>query len=189
PTLGGPETSLRRPTTFRSQENDLNSVTQLFGFASAVGPGGPMQSAFNGLVYNAAYPNPNTGFLAPATIVRFTKDHKMPYGIQNSLSLEFEPMKNVLLNISYLRTHGVHLGSFYNINQAPNGTICGLHDSSGGTGCKQQFAPASANFLFFEADSRWYSEFDGLLVELEKRLGHHIAGGLSYTWSKTLDDG
>jgi Carboxypeptidase regulatory-like domain len=189
PLLACQKPSCGGQTKFRSQEDDLNSVTQLFGFASAVGPGKPMQTAFNGLVYNAAYPDPNTGFLAPATIVRFTKDHKMPYGIQNSLSVEFEPVKNVLLNVSYLRTHGVHLGSFYNINQAPNGTICGLHNSSGGTGCKQQFAPASANFLFFEADSRWYSEFDGLLVNLEKRLSHHIGGGLSYTWSKTLDDG
>jgi outer membrane receptor protein involved in Fe transport len=189
PLLACQKPSCGGQTKFRSQEDDLNSVTQLYGFASAVGPGGPMQTAFNSLVFNAAYPDPNTGFLAPATIVRFTKDHKIPYGIQNSLALEFEPVKNTLLNISYLRTHGVHLGSFYNINQAPNGTLCGLHDSSGGTGCKQQFQPASANFLFFEADSRWYSEFDGLLVNFEKRVTHHVGGGFSYTWSKALDNG
>jgi len=189
PLLACQKPSCGGQTKFRPQENDLNSATQLFGFASAVGPGGPMQTAFNNLVYNAAYPDPATGFLGPATVVRFTKDHKMPYGIQNSLSLEFSPVKDTLLNISYLRTHGVHLGSFYNINQAPNGTICGLHDSSGGTGCKQQFKPASGNFLFFEADSRWYSEFDGLLVTFEKRVTHHVGGGFSYTWSKALDDG
>ena len=189
PLLACQKPSCGGQTKFRSLDDDLNSVTQLYGFASGVGPGGPMQTAFNNLVFNAAYPDPNTGFLAPATIVRFTKNHKMPYGIQNSLALEFEPVKNTLLNISYLRTHGVHLGSFYNINQAPNGTVCGVHDSTGGTGCKQQFAPASANFLFFEADSRWYSEFDGLLVNFEKRVSHHVGGGLSYTWSKALDDG
>ena len=189
PLLACQKPSCGGQTKFRPQEDDLNSVTQLYGFASAVGPGGPMQTAFNGLVFNAAYPDPATGFLGPATIVRFTKDHKMPYGIQNSLSLEFSPVKDTLLNISYLRTHGVHLGSFYNINQAPNGTICGLHDSSGGTGCKEQFKPASGNFLFFEADSRWYSEFDGLLVNFEKRVSHHVGGGFSYTWSKALDDG
>jgi Carboxypeptidase regulatory-like domain/TonB dependent receptor len=175
-------------TKFRPQEDDLNSVTQLFGFASAVGPGGPMQAAFNGFIAGN-YPNPATGFLGPATIVRFTKDHRQPYGIQNSLSLEFEPFKDHVLNVSYLRTHGVHLGSFYNINQAPNGQQCGLHDSKGDTGCKTQFAPASANFLFFEADSRWYSEFDGLLINLNKRVSRHIGYGISYTWSKSLDDG
>jgi len=179
------------------QEDDLNSVTQLFGFTTLIPPpfgSGPagMQQTFNNLIAGS-YPDPTnpltSGFLGPATIVRFTKNHKQPYGIQNSLSLEFEPVKDTLLNISYLRTHGVHLGSFYNINQAPNGQICGLHDSKGDIGCKEQFQPASGNFLFFEADSRWYSEFDGLLVNLNKRVTHHVGFGISYTWSKSLDDG
>jgi hypothetical protein len=180
-------------TQFRPQEDALNSVTQLFGFASGVGPGSPMQAAFNSLVTTGTYPDSAgiPGFTGPATIVRFTKDHRQPYGIQHSLAVEFEPMKDTVLNISYLRTHGVHLGSFYNINQAPSpaGPICGLHDSRGNTGCKEQFVPASANFLFFEADSRWYSEFDGLLINMNRRMTHHVAYGISYTWSKSLDNG
>jgi hypothetical protein len=195
PLLACQKPSCGGQTKFRPQEDDLNSVTQLWGFASGVGPGGPMQAAFNNLIAGS-YPdnpaNPVPGFEGPATIVRFTKNHKQPYGIQNSLSLEFEPIKDTLLNVTYLRTHGVHLGSFFNINQAPNPVtpqICGLHDSRGDTGCKAQFVPASANFLFFEADSRWYSEFDGLLVNLNRRLTHHVGFGLSYTWSKSLDDG
>jgi len=181
-------------TTFRPQEDNLNSVTQLWGFASGVGPDGPMQEAFNNLLAGS-YPdnpaNPVPGFLGPTTIVRFTQNHKLPYGIQHSLALEFQPMKDTVLNISYLRTHGVHLGSFFNINQAPSpgGPVCGLHDSRGDTGCKNQFVPASANFVFFEADSRWYSEFDGLLVNLNKRMSNHFGYGISYTWSKSLDDG
>lgn len=182
-------------TKFPGRENaesDLNSVSQLWGFASGVGPGGPMQEAFNNFLVGSYPDNPDApvpGFQGPTTIVRFTKDHRQPYGIQHSISLEFEPVKDHILNISYLRTHGVHLGSFYNINQAPNGFQCDLHDSTGRTGCKQQFVPASANFVFFEADSRWYSEFDGLLVNLNKRVTHHVGYGLSYTWSKSLDDG
>lgn len=170
-------------------ENDLNSVSKLFGFASSVGIGGGLQNAFDGLVTTGTYPDPLTGFEGQATIVRFTQNHKLPYGIQNSVAVEFEPMKDTVLNVSYLRTHGVHLGSFYNINQAPNGALCDLHDSRGNTGCKSQFVPASANFVFFEADSRWYSEFDGLLVNLNKRLTNHFGYGISYTWSKSLDDG
>ena len=204
PLLACQKPSCGGQTTFRPQEDALNSVTQLWGFSnnSCCGTGtgygalGYMSQAFNNLIAGS-YPdnlaNPVPGFQAPATIVRFTKDHKQPYGIQNSLSLEFEPAKDTVLNISYLRTHGVHLDSFYNINQTPNpGTpeICGLHDSSGGTGCKAQFIPANFNdFVYFEADSRWYSEFDGLLVNLNKRVTHHVGYGISYTWSKSLDDG
>jgi hypothetical protein len=179
-------------TKFRPEEDDLNSVSQLWGFASGVGVGAPMQTAFNNLL-DGSYPDnpdaPVPGFQGPTTIVRFTKNHRQPYGIQNSVTLEFEPAKDHILSVSYLRTHGVHLGSFYNINQAPNGFVDDLHDSQGRTGSKQQFAPASANFVFFEADSRWYSEFDGLLVNLNKRVAHHLGYGFSYTWSKSLDDG
>ncbi|PYX94621.1 MAG: hypothetical protein DMG71_11960, partial [Acidobacteria bacterium] len=189
---------------FRPQEDDLNSVSQLFGYVSATGPGGPLQTAFNNLVFNGTYPDPATGFLAPFTVVRFTKDHRQPYGIQNSVSLEFEPVKDVVLNVSYLRTHGVHLGSFFNINQpSPTGQVL-VHDSKGDAGFKNTFwvpsppapapnaIPGAANpnfFNFFEADSRWYSEFDGLLINLNKRLTHHVGYGVSYTWSKSLDDG
>ena len=207
PSCGG-QTQFTDSSGPHTQEDGLNSVTQLWGFASAPGPGGPMQTAFDGLVTSGTYPTLATGFLAPATIVRFTKNHKLPYGIQHSLAIEFEPIKDTVLNISYLRTHGVHLGSFYNINQQPdlndfpNGQLCGLHDSKGGSGCKTQFVPRSTNcppnaipsvplpcFLFFEADSRWYSEFDGLLINLNKRVSHHIGYGLSYTWSRSLDNG
>lgn len=195
PLLACQKPSCGGQTKFRPQDDDLNSVTQLWGFASGVGPDSPMQTAFQNLIAGSYPDNPDApvpGFQGPATIVRFTKDHKQPYGIQNSLSLEFEPFKDALLNVTYLRTHGVHLGSFYNINQAPdpvNPQICGLHDSRGDTGCKAQFVPASANFLYFEADSRWYSEFDGLLVNLNRRVTHHVGFGISYTWSKSLDDG
>lgn len=181
-------------TQFRPQENTLNSVSQLFGFASGVGPGGPLQTAFNTLIASGTYPDSAgiPGFTGPATIARFTQNHHLPYGIQHSLSIELQPAPDHILSISYLRTHGVHLGSFYNINQAPNPVtpqICGLHDTQGNTGCKAQFVPASANFVFFEADSRWYSEFDGLLVDFNKRLSHHFGYGISYTWSKALDNG
>jgi len=141
--------------------------------------------------------------LLPATIVRFTQNHKMPYGIQSSFGVEFQPYKDAVLNISYLRTHGVHLGSFFNINQpSPTGSVL-VHDSNGDLGVKNTFfcpvsvcgapgVPGSRNpnyFTYFEADSRWYSEFDGLLVNLNKRVSHHVGYGISYTWSKTLDDG
>jgi hypothetical protein len=200
PLLACQKPSCGGQTKFRPQEDDLNSVTQLFGFTALIPPpfgSGPpgMTQAFNGLIAGN-YPDPTnpltSGFLGPATIARFTKNHKQPYGIQNSLSLEFEPIKDTLLNITYLRTHGVHLGSFFKINQVPNPVapqICGLHDSRGDTGCKAQFVPADANFQFLEADSRWYSEFDGLLVSLNRRVTHHVGFGLSYTWSKSLDDG
>ena len=41
----------------------------------------------------------------------------------------------------------------------------------------------------FEADSKWDSVWDGLLVNFNKRLNHHVGWGVSYTWSKGIDNG
>jgi hypothetical protein len=43
--------------------------------------------------------------------------------------------------------------------------------------------------VYFEAASRWNSEWNGLLVNFNKRMSHHFSAGASYTWSKGIDDG
>ena len=163
-------------------------------------------------------------FFGPATIVRFDKNHKNPYGIQSSLALEFNPAKDTTISVSYLRVKGVHLGSFYNINQPnPQGQVL-VHGSSGGTGCKDEYflipfglapstqcghtyaIPGSAGVpgtacelnkiscpenyaVYFEATSRWNSNWNGLLVNLNRRLNNHFSAGVSYTYAHSIDDG
>jgi hypothetical protein len=175
------------------KENDLNARTRLFAFASAPPA---MQAALNNLITTGTYPTSATGFLGEAVIVRFARDHQAPYGIQLSLGFEVEPLPDTTFSAAYLRVKGVHLGSFFNVNQPDPDPSKRL--ASG----KQDFAavrfdrfnsipgtrsPAFA--VYFEADSRWNSVFDGLLINLNKRLSHHFSYGISYTWSKTIDDG
>ncbi|HXN22120.1 MAG TPA: carboxypeptidase regulatory-like domain-containing protein [Candidatus Dormibacteraeota bacterium] len=213
----------------RPSEDTLNAVTRLFAFAS--GPG-ITSFALNQLLTNGKYPDavpfPNVcfpgektlaecGFFGDATIVRFDQNHKNPYGIQASLGLEFEPMPDTSLSISFLHVRGVHLGSFFNVNQPDPSAQVLARDSSGRQGCKNvYFANAAAlpvgspcghiypNLkttalfpgtrdprwaVYFEATSQWDSVFDGLLVSVNKRLSHNFSYGISYTFSKTLDDG
>jgi len=151
-------------------------------------------------------------FFGPETIVRFDKNHKNPYGIQSSLSVEFDPVKDTTVSVTYLRTKGVHLGSFYNINQPlPSGQDM-VHDSAGNVGLKNVFfipavfgvpphtVPGTAcinqqlhckfNYAtYLLATSRWNSNFNGLLVNVNKRLSHHFSAGISYTYAHTIDDG
>jgi hypothetical protein len=166
----------------------------------------------------ATYPNPSLD----AVIVRFAKDHKPPYGAQVSLGIEFQPTKDTVLDITGLHVRGVHLGSFYNVNQPDPSGQMPFHDSRGDVGLKNvycaNFDPASkppgcfppvispgvrcavftgcpvpAGYLGFavdfEADSKWDSQWDGLLVNFNKRMGKHVGWGLSYTWSKGIDNG
>jgi len=90
-----------------------------------------------------------------------------------------------------------------------------FHDSKGNTGTKNRFyAPGTcvgpppfgppvcaaaqpgvrAFFpipyaVYFEADSKWQSTYDGLLINFNKRVSHHFGMGASYTWSKGIDNG
>jgi hypothetical protein len=195
----------------RPDENALNATTRLFAFAS-----GPditqfaLSSMLRGIYPDAAplggCPNGTVagcGFFGDAVIARFDKNHKAPYGIQTSLGLEFQPTRDSALDISFLRSKGVHLGSFFNVNQPdPSGQQI-VHNSEGQSGSKNTYFAApgipgarsgAAGFptlyaVYFEAASRWNSSWNGLLVNFNKRMSHHFSTGVSYTWSKGIDDG
>jgi Carboxypeptidase regulatory-like domain/TonB dependent receptor len=188
-----------------------NATTRLFAFASAPNITQIALADILGGTYPDAAPLgfcpggvvSGCGFFGDATIVRFDKNHAPPYGIQMSLGLEFQPTRDSALDISVLRSKGVHLGSFYNVNQPnPTGQVA-VHNSQGLAGVKNTYfaAPgipgsrsAAPGFptlyaVYFEAASRWNSEWNGLLVNFNKRMSHHFTTGVSYTWSKGIDDG
>jgi hypothetical protein len=195
----------------RTSENALNAATRLFAFASAPNI---TQIALASML-SGTYPDAaplgfcpggtvaGCGFFGDAVIARFDKDHKAPYGIQTSLGLELQPTKDSVLDISFLRSKGVHLGSFFNVNQPDPSGQAAVHTSGGQTGTKNTFfaAPgvpgarsAAPGFptlyaVYFEAASRWNSSWNGLLVNFNKRMSHHFSTGMSYTWSKGIDDG
>src|SRR5215470_12590923 len=189
----------------------LNATTRLFAFASAPN----ITSIALADMFGGTYPDAaplffcpggvvaGCGFFGDSVIVRFDKNHKPPYGIQTSLGLELQPFKDSALDITVMRSKGVHLGSFYNVNQPdPSGHVT-VHNSQGQSALKNTYfaAPgipgsrsAAPGFpvlyaVYFEAASRWNSEWNGLLVNFTKRTSHHFSLGASYTWSKGIDDG
>ena len=207
-----------------AKQDDLNAQVRLFAFASDpfITGLGLSELLLNGTYPDAVDSTALLGFPCPAgpvapagslagcaffgdaVIVRFAQDHEAPYGIQMTLSLGLEPVKDTALNVSYLRVKGVDLGSFFNVNQPfPTGQQA-LHDSAGNLGLKDTyFCPASicgipdaipftidpGIAVYFEADSLWESVYDGLLVDFRKLPTGHVGFGLSYTWSKSIDNG
>ncbi len=195
------------------KQDDLNAKTRLSAFGSDpfTMAGALSQMVGAAIGSTATYPNP----ALDAVIVRFAKDHKPAYGAQVSFGVELQPFKDTVLDITGLHVRGVHLGSFYNVNQPdPSGQLP-FHDSKGGTGLKNMYCanfpctppviapgvrcaiftgcPVPSGFLGFavdfEADSKWDSQWDGLLVTFNKRMTKHIGWGASYTWSKGIDNG
>jgi len=240
----------------RSSENSLNAKTGLFSFASspfitnlaldalfgtgilgtpgqALYPNG-VNSQFldcpTGIVpaYGPAGTLAGCGFLQPATIVRFDQNSQNPYGIQTSASLEFQPFKDSVLSITGIHLRGVHLGSFYNVNQPPPSGTVQFYNSKGQASCKDMYfnfqasgvanSPDCANGInvnfpasmvipgvphvngipgfnnpnysvFFEAKSGWDSVYDGLLINMSKRMANNFSFNISYTYSHSIDDG
>jgi len=204
-----------------SKEDSLNAKTRLFAFASSPGLTGlGLTELLNPGLYPDAVPLPfcpngflsTCGFFGDSVIVRFAQDHKPPYGVQASFGVELQPFKDTVLDISGLHVRGVHLGSFWNVNQPDqNGCPVTAHSSAGGTGLKDDYhivavpgdcstvlpfpgtrapqIPGQSIAVYFEADSKWDSIWDGLLVNLNKRPSHHVGFGLSYTFSRGIDNG
>jgi hypothetical protein len=212
-----------------NKEDSLNATTRLFAFASGAPItnmamlsllGNPGSGSTTGL-YPDATPAPfcpsgflaTCGFFGDSVIARFAKDHKPPYGAQASFGVEFQPTKDSVLDVTGMHVRGIHLGSFWNVNQPPqNGCPVTGHDSRGDAGPKYDYhvvaVPGDCNTVepipgtlaasipgappiavYFEADSKWDSQWDGLLVNYNKRMDKHIGWGLSYTWSKGIDNG
>ncbi len=198
----------------RPFEDSLDAKTRLFAFASGPGITSIALTDMLGGTYPDAAPLgfcpggtvSGCGFFGDATIVRFVKDHKNPYGIQASLAVEFEPLPDTTVSISGLHVRGVHLGSFFNVNQPDPSGQAMVHDSQGRSGLKNTYfcticgpgIPGSRSAgpgfptlyaVYFEATSRWDSQYDGLLINVNKRLTHNFSYGISYTWSKSIDNG
>jgi len=147
PSCGGQSQYPGRPF-----EDELNARTGLFTFASS-----PFITnvALGALLNSAEYPNGDTtdgvdlgcpggtlagcGFLQDATIVRFVKNHQNPYGIQASASVEFQPFRDSVLSISGIHLRGVHLGSFYNVNQPDPSDTFQVFNSQGVPSCKDVY--------------------------------------------------
>src|ERR1700676_1494114 len=199
----------------RPFENNLQAKTELFAFA---GPPNLTGLGLQALIQNGAYPDNTTdpitnsqackpiincpnAFFGPSVVVRFDQNSKNPYGVQASVAVEFEPLPDTSVSISGLHIRGVHLGSFFNVNQPDPTFHDTFFDSQGRSGKKNlycgldficPFTPGVRTFpiaIYFEATSRWDSQYDGLLVSVNKRLSRHFSYGISYTWSKTIDNG
>jgi outer membrane receptor protein involved in Fe transport len=198
----------------RDFENGVVSAARNFAFASTPDI---TALALHGLAVDGAYPDNTTdpftnpfpgcqpisqcGFLGDAVIVHFVQNYQNPYGIQASLAVEFEPLPGMSVSLSGLHVRGVHLGSFFNVNQPDPTAEVTAYDSEGRSGLKDvycsdvsqcPFTPTTRDpqyAIYFEAAPRWDSIFDGFLLNIDRRLSHNFAYGISYTLSKTIDDG
>lgn len=124
------------------------------------------------------------------------KDFRAPYTEQGNVAVERELTKNLGLTVSYLWSRGLHITTEQDINVGPSGApvTYRINDSAGNqVGSYTTPTYLRANRI----DPKWNhvnvvdaggnSWYNGLAVQLRKRLSHGFEGSLAYTWSHAID--
>lgn len=140
-------------------------------------------------------PQPCTTF-APQGV---QSDARTP-ALQNwNFSIEHQLASNMTLRVAYIGSHGYHGLLSLDPNTVPAQTCAAAPCTSGGTGTArgviaqgQQFIPVgtrpnpylSGGFFW---TTQGNSSYNGLQVELTRRLSHGLQVRGNYTWSKNLD--
>ncbi|HZN12497.1 MAG TPA: hypothetical protein VFC61_12515, partial [Blastocatellia bacterium] len=128
--------------------------------------------------YPAGLLDPNS--LSP-TVGRRAQDanQRTPYIQQYNFGMQYELMKDVILDVAYVGNKGTKLNGFRNLNQrevitSPNG--------SQAAGARP--FPAFGDIQWME--NRVSATYNSLQVRLEKRFSAGLTGMVSYTWGKAL---
>jgi Carboxypeptidase regulatory-like domain len=134
---------------------------------------------------------PPVGATKPA-IALFSPDHREGYTQQWSLGFEIRLAQDVALSVNYLGVKGTHLLRTRDVNLATPETKEEIGIAGTTTVLKfGEFTRARpiAGFdrvLLYESSAN--SNYQGLAVQLNKRLSHNFQLFGSYTWSKVIDD-
>ncbi len=128
-----------------------------------------------------------TTVLAPTIIGPY---YRPPTVQQYSLGMQAQVINNMVLNVNYAGSRGVHLNEERTINQAelasPSNPINGVTTNTVANIQKrvpfQGFSASNLNDIYSNGES-WYNALE---VSLEKRLSHGLQFLASYTFARSL---
>jgi len=147
------------------------------------------------------FPNvvPNAASV-PAGTVNLTfadQDHfRNAYTQQGTVAIERQLARDLSLTVSYLWSRGLQLWTSRDLNLGPAGptvtyTIDNAAGAAVGTYATQLYVgpkPDTRYAHIYEVDNGGQSWYNGLAIQLRKRMSHGFTGLVSYTWSHAIDD-
>lgn len=189
-------------TSLRAGFGIFHDVFQTYTFSSAYTSNPPYLTE-NQFFFNndPCFPTPlAAGCGAPGLLSQtngtYYGTHTTPYTIEYTLSLQRELPKNILLNVGYVGSQGVHLLAFHDFN-APvptidaNGVMHFATPTPASTPANPVFAQnprPDANFGALDmTDTTSHSHYNALQVGLEHRLSSNFVFQFSYTYSHCID--
>ncbi len=144
--------------------------------AAAVASAAPFRLV-NG--YPAGLLDPNS--LNPVNVLRRAQDanQRTPYIQQYNFGVQYELMKDLLLDVAYVGNKGTKLNGFRNLNQRAV-----ITNANGSQSAGARPFPAFGDIQWME--NRVGSSYNSLQTRLEKRFSKGLTGLVSYTWGKAL---
>jgi hypothetical protein len=147
--------------------------------------------------------NPQPGFqvgkLSSSTVE--SNPHRN-YVLQWNLNVQRQITRDMSVSLGYIGSHGVHMlirgddGNMTIPTLTPNGYLfpcgppinaggtCTAGNNAAGTSAKINQALGPIRYLYWGSDSF----YDGMNLNIEKRMAHGLQFQVAYTWSKSIDD-
>jgi len=160
------------------------------------------------------FTNPTVGVVYP--FGDYNSKNKLPYTINYTLDIQYQPRRDLAVDIGYVGNRGrhevvpvpfnqagiattaspIHRQAYsygYQVNDAsfnplllPNGQPQLDTFDGGNTDLRVPFLGYGVNSVSYTTNGN--SAYDALLTHVEKRFSHGFQGGLSYTYSHALDE-
>ncbi len=131
--------------------------------------------------------------------------NKLPYSLNWTFGLQYQPINNLLLDLSYVGNHGVHQvlpipfnqpgiatpqhpinGQIYSYGFNANSYEPITSTTGGNTDLRVPYIGYSPNSVFYEAEGT--AHYHALQFQIRKRLSSGLQLTASYTWSHSLDE-
>jgi hypothetical protein len=144
-----------------------------------------------GVAFGGPFPNAFPRLSAQPALVGFSGYERNPppsYVQQWNLGLQREIIGGITATVAYVGSRGIHLTANGNRNTATNFTILpnGEKQFPGPPGTRnppRNPALGPTRIIYYNADSY----YNGLQVNLERRLSRGLQFQMAYTWSKSID--
>jgi outer membrane receptor for ferrienterochelin and colicin len=150
------------------------------------------------LVFPNIFPSGTTGL--PSGTVNLTyasPDFHNPYSQQGNVSLERELTRNLGLTVSYIWSRGIGIWTQrdMNLGAAAPAVTYKIQDASGNqVGTYSTPVYITGNKVdtrygkILQVENGGQSWYNGMAVQLRKRMSHGLTANVSYTWSHAIDD-
>ena len=139
-------------------------------------------------VANASVDNPGasltTGTAAPITATTLNPNLKQPTAWNWNATFQRELPLNSVVSIAYVAHRGYHAWDVYDINQVPAGIL----PPGSSQAVENQYRPYKGYAAIQEEESVVNSMYNGLQVSWNRRFSGSYSFGVSYTFSKSMDN-